>query len=246
MDPARSLADAEPAPYWLDDPGRPGAEPALAGEEHCDLLVVGGGYSGLWTALLAKERDPGLDVVLVEGDRIGWAASGRNGGFCAASLTHGAFNGLARWPGEFGTLQEMGERNLDAIEAAVAGHGLDCEFERTGEIDVATADHQWQELREAHETAARHGLDLELLDRDQVRAEVDSPTFLGGLYDKRAVALLHPAKLAWGLKRAAVRLGVRVYERTPATTLVRHRAALAVRTPYGRVLAHRIALGTGV
>jgi glycine/D-amino acid oxidase-like deaminating enzyme len=246
MDPARSLAAAEPAPYWLDDPGRPEAGPALTGEEHTDLLVVGGGYSGLWTALLAKERDPGRDVVLIEADRIGWAASGRNGGFCDASLTHGPFNGLARWPGEFDVLQELGARNLDAIEEAVARHGLDCDFERTGEIDVATADHQWQELRDAHETAVRHGLDLELLDRDQVRAEVDSPTFLGGLYNRRGVALVHPARLAWGLARAAARLGVRVYERTPATALVRHGAASAVRTPYGRVLARQVALGTGV
>ncbi|SEG92779.1 Glycine/D-amino acid oxidase [Actinacidiphila yanglinensis] len=246
MDPARSLAAARPVPYWLDDPARPDAEPALAGAEHCDLLVVGGGYSGLWTALLAKERDPDRDVVLVEGGRIGAAASGRNGGFCAASLTHGTANGLARWPGEFATLQRLGERNLDAIEAAVDHYGLDCEFERTGEIDVATAEHQVGELREAHEAAVRHGLDLELLDRDQVRAEVDSPTFLAGLYDRRGVALVHPAKLAWGLKRAAVRSGVRIYEHTPATSLTRHGAALAARTPYGRVLAHHVALGTGV
>ncbi|MEW1864151.1 FAD-binding oxidoreductase [Streptomyces sp. NBC_00669] len=246
MDPARALAAARPLPYWLDDPARPDAEPALAGAEHCDLLVIGGGYSGLWTALLAKERDPDRDVVLVEGGRIGAAASGRNGGFCAASLTHGTANGLARWPEEFATLQALGERNLDAIEAAVARYGLDCEFERTGEIDVATADHQVEELREAHATAVRHGLDLELLDRDQVRAEVDSPTFRAGLYDRSGVALVHPAKLAWGLKRAATRAGVRIHEHTPATALVRHGAALAVRTPYGRVLAHHVALGTGV
>lgn len=246
MDPARSLADTEPAPYWLDDPGRPAARPALTGTAECDLLVIGGGYSGLWTALLAKERDPDRDVMLIEADRIGWAASGRNGGFCAASLTHGVFNGLARWPGEFDLLQELGDRNLDAIEAAVERHGLDCDFERTGEIDVATADHQWQELREAHRTATRHGLDLKLLDRDQVRAEVDSPTFRGGLLDERGVALVHPAKLAWGLARAAARLGVRVHERTPATALARHGAALAVRTPYGGIRARRVALGTGV
>src|SRR5881392_2586577 len=118
-----SLSDAQPVPYWLEDPGKPHPEPALTGAETCDLLVVGGGYSGLWTALIAKERDPQRDVVLIEGREVGWAASGRNGGFCAASLTHGLRNGLARWPGELATLEKLGARNLDAIEDAVTRHG---------------------------------------------------------------------------------------------------------------------------
>ncbi|MEU4655601.1 FAD-dependent oxidoreductase [Streptomyces sp. NPDC023723] len=243
-----SLADAQPVPYWLDDPGRPRPEPALTGAETCDLLVVGGGYSGLWTALLAKERDPGRDVVLVEGREAGWAASGRNGGFCAASLTHGLANGLARWPGEIHRLAELGARNLDAIETAVARHHLDCDFERTGEIDLATAPHQVQELTDWHTESRRHGLaeGVEYLDADAVRAEVDSPTFLGGLYDRRGVAVLNPAKLVWGLKRACRRLGVRVYEHTPALTLKPYGAGMAVRTPYGTVRARTVALGTNV
>ncbi|MFE2432787.1 NAD(P)/FAD-dependent oxidoreductase [Streptomyces sp. NPDC059373] len=246
MDPARSLAEAQPTPFWLEDPGRPQSNPALVGDEHCDLLVVGGGYSGLWTALIAKERDPSRDVVLIEGKEIGWAASGRNGGFCAASLTHGLANGLARWPGEFAKLEELGNRNLDEIEAAVARYSLDCDFERTGEIDVATEPYQVDELRAAADEAGRHGVDLEFLDRDQMRAEVDSPTFAGGLYDRTGVAMIHPAKLAWGLKRAAADLGVRIHEHTPATALSGNGGGMAVRTPYGRVFARRVALGTNV
>ncbi|MET9878391.1 FAD-dependent oxidoreductase [Actinacidiphila glaucinigra] len=246
MDPARSLADAQPTPFWLEDPGRPRAGSALVGDEHCDLLVVGGGYTGLWTALLAKERDPRRDVVLIEGREVGWAASGRNGGFCAASLTHGLANGLARWPEEFGRLEELGNRNLDGIEETVARHSIDCDFERSGEIDVATEPYQLDDLRASAEEAARHGVELELLDRDQVRAEVDSPTFVGGLWDRRGVAMLHPAKLAWGLRRACEELGVRVYEHTRATRLARNGSGMAVRTPYGRVFARHVALGTNV
>ncbi|WP_329270275.1 NAD(P)/FAD-dependent oxidoreductase [Streptomyces sp. NBC_01451] len=244
----KSLSDAQPVAYWLDDPGRPHPEPALTGGESCDLLVVGGGYSGLWTALIAKERDPQRDVVLVEGREVGWAASGRNGGFCAASLTHGLANGLARWPDEIHRLQELGARNLDEIEKSVARHSLDCDFERTGEIDVATEPHQAAELRAWYEELDRKGLatGTEFLDTEAVREQVASPTFLAGLHDRTGVAMLNPAKLAWGLKRACLRLGVRVYEHTPALTLRPYGAGMAVRTPYGSIRARRIALGTNI
>ncbi|WP_369207910.1 NAD(P)/FAD-dependent oxidoreductase [Streptomyces sp. PU-14G] len=243
----RSLADAQPAPFWLDDPAhRPTARPALVGDEHCDLLVVGGGYSGLWTALLAKERDPHRDVVLIESEEVGWAASGRNGGFCAASLTHGFGNGLTRWPGEIARLERLGQRNLDAIEEAVARYDIDCDFERTGEISVATEPYQVAELEEwAHEARERGvGEGLTFLDEHAVRAEVDSPTFLAGLWDRTGVAMLNPARMAWGLKRACERAGVRIHEHTPATRLDARGAQVAVGTPYGRVRARHVALGT--
>ncbi|MFD7518291.1 NAD(P)/FAD-dependent oxidoreductase [Streptomyces niveus] len=244
---AASLTDAQPVAYWLDDPGRPGAVPALAGDERCDLLVVGGGYSGLWTALLAKERDPHRDVVLIEGREVGWAASGRNGGFCSASLTHGLANGLSRWPGELRTLEDLGGSNLDGIESAVGRYGIDCDFERTGDISVATQPHQLDDLRQLHAEATEAGFaGLDLLDGEEVRAEVDSPTFLGGLWDRRGVAMLNPARLAWGLKRACLDLGVRIYENTPGLELARSGPGMAVRTPYGRALARHVALGTNV
>jgi len=105
----RSLVAAAPVPYWLDSPERPTPRPALKTAVSCDLAVVGGGFSGLWTALLAKETDPDREVVLVEGGRLGWAASGRNGGFCEASLTHGEANGRAHFPDEYETLERLGK-----------------------------------------------------------------------------------------------------------------------------------------
>ncbi|MFE6846026.1 NAD(P)/FAD-dependent oxidoreductase [Streptomyces sp. NPDC057686] len=245
---AQSLSEALPVSYWLDDPGKPAAQPALTSDEACDLLVIGGGYSGLWTALIAKERDPARDVVLIESKEAGWAASGRNGGFCAASLTHGLANGMARWPGELAKLEELGARNLDEIEAAIARYGIDCDFERTGEIDVATEPHQVEELRELHEEAQKLGLagGSRWLDREELRAEVDSPTFLAGLWDTDGVAMLNPAKLAWGLKEACLSLGVRIYENTRGLSLASSGAGMAVRTPYGRVYARRVALGTNI
>jgi hypothetical protein len=138
MAPADALRDTRPACYWLDRPDAPEPAPALHQATTADLAVVGGGFTGLWTALLAKERDPGRDVVLLEGRTAGWAASGRNGGFCSASLTHGLANGLARFGPEMPVLLRMGRQNLDEIADAVARYGIDCDFERTGELTVAT------------------------------------------------------------------------------------------------------------
>ncbi|NES26804.1 FAD-dependent oxidoreductase [Micromonospora terminaliae] len=229
----RALADAAPVPYWLDRPERPDPLPPLAGRHDADLLVVGGGYSGLWTALLAKEADPGRDVLLVDAGTCGWAASGRNGGFCAASLTHGLANGAERWPGEIAELERLGRENLDAIAATVAKHGIDCDFERTGELAVAVEPYQLAGLAEDADLARRYGHDVRLLDRDEVRAEVASPTYLGGMWDRGRVALLDPAKLAWGLRRAALDLGVRIHEHTRVTGLARDGGALCAATAGG-------------
>jgi len=246
MEPRKALADAERRPYWLDSPDAPEPTPHLLGHTEADLAVIGGGYTGLWTALLAKERDPALDVVLLEGRRVGWAASGRNGGFCSASLTHGIVNGVDRWPEEMPVLERLGRQNLDEIAATIDRYRIDCSFERTGELQVAVEPWQLRQLTR-HATAARElGADVEILDRDQVRAEVDSPTYLGGVWNRSGCALVDPARLAWGLRAACLSLGVRVYEHTPVRRLRDTGPALELDTPAGRVRARRVALGTGV
>ena len=233
------LADASPTPYWLDTHDRPGALEALAGRTSADLVVVGGGYSGLWTALLAKERDPGRDVVLLEANRIGWAASGRNGGFCSSSLTHGHDNGESRWPGEMDTLERLGHENLDEIEATLKRYGIDCDFRRSGELAVATAEWQAEELASADTSE-----DVVFLDREAVRAQVASPTYHAGLWDKSGCAMVDPARLAFGLRDACLQLGVRIYEKSPVSVLERDDLMMRVATPRGEVLAPKVALAT--
>ena len=242
-----ALRGASPLPAWLEDPGRPAPLPPLRGAARTDLAVVGGGYAGLWTALLAKERDPGRDVLLLEGATTGWAASGRNGGFVSASLTHGTANGRLHVPGELERLERLGLDNLDAIEAAVARYGMDCDFERTGSLDVAVEPHHVAQLRAAADDPVS-GDGLELLDADEVRAEVRSPTYLAGLLDRRGTALVHPAKLVWELRRVCLELGVRIAERSPVRRLSSDRGGvhLHVEGPAasGRVSAGRVALAT--
>ncbi len=232
----RLVMAAKPAPFWLDRPDAPPVREPLRGEAGCDLAVVGGGFGGLWAALLAKEANPGRSVVLIEGNRIGWAASGRNGGFCDASLTHGTANGLERFPAEFDTLQRLGAENLDAIEAATRRYGIDCEFERTGTLAVATEDYQVDELRAAE--------GAKFLDAAAVRAEVNSPTYLAGSWDATGTAMIHPARLAWGLAAACEQIGVRIAERTPATALASDADGVALRTRHGVLRARRAVLAT--
>lgn len=239
------LKDAIAEPYWLTQPGAPAPADPLDGVTTADLAVVGAGYSGLWTALIAKERDPALDVVVLEAGTAGWAASGRNGGFCAASLTHGFDNGVSRFPDEMPQLLRLGRENLDEIASAVERYGIDCGFERTGELNVATEDWQWRDLVAGHAAEAARGLDVELLDRDAVRAEVDSPTYLGAVWDRTGCAMVDPARLAWGLRAACLSLGVRIHENTKVERISSAGGALDLRTFRGRVRARRVVLATG-
>jgi glycine/D-amino acid oxidase-like deaminating enzyme len=178
-------------------------------------------------------------VVLIEGNRIGWAASGRNGGFCDASLTHGTAHGRERFSAEFAALQRLGAENLDAIEAAVGRYHIDCEFERTGSIAVATEEYQVAGLREH---AAADGVTF--LDAEAVRAEVNSPTYLAAIWDAKGTAMIQPARLAWGLAAACERIGVRIAERTPATGLASDLDGVTVRTRHGALRARRVVLAT--
>ena len=241
--PRRALEDLSPTPFWLDSPLAPAAEPPLTGSVSCDLAIVGGGYTGLWTALLAKERDPALEVVVVEAGRVGGQASGRNGGFCMATLTHGLSNALTHWPNDLERLTQAGIQNLAEMKADVVRHGIECDWQDSGEISVAVEPWQVEGLREGHELAVRAGADCTYLDRDAVRAEVDSPLFLAGLWEHDG-AMVDPARLAWGLARVCREMGVRIFEGTPATALRRAGAGVVLDTAAGAVRARQAMLAT--
>ncbi len=235
----RSLAGTELGSLWLDR-ARPEHPPATR-PLSCDLLVIGGGYTGLWSALHAARRYPDRRVVLIEADRIGWAASGRNGGFVEASLTHGHENGKARWPAELDVLTAMGMQNLDGMQLEIAELGLDVDWQRTGMLTVATEPHQVDWLEEA--AGEGHG---QLLDQYQVRNEVDSPTYLAGLFSPDTCAIVDPAKLALELARACIQAGVEVHEHTTARRIVSGGAALRVHTDGQAITCRQVVLATNV
>jgi glycine/D-amino acid oxidase-like deaminating enzyme len=233
--PEGSFDDSALMPLWLDNPDRPAPRESLAGTADVDLLVVGAGFTGLWAALRAVERNPSTRVLVIDADRIAEHATGRNGGFCEASLTHGEANGLARWPEEYAELHDLGLRNLDDIEATIERYGIDCGFVRGGVLVVATRVHEVAEL------------EPELpgfLEATAVRRMVRSPTYLAGRHLPDECALLDPARLAWGLADAGESLGVRIAEHTRLESMRATRDHIEAVTSGGVVRATNVIMAT--
>ncbi|MDL9978544.1 NAD(P)/FAD-dependent oxidoreductase [Microbacterium sp. ASV49] len=242
---ANSLESTAHSVFWRDDlpaslmPDRP----ALVGAHKADLVIVGAGYTGLWTALLEKKRRPDARIVVLEGQRVGWAASGRNGGFCEASLTHGHENGMARWPKEMPLLDRLGMENLDAIEASEAEYGMDFQFQRTGQLAPAVEPHQVEWLRDW----AAEDEHVVFLDEAEVQTSIKSPTYLAAVWEKDSCAIVHPARLAAELARVAEDLGVEIFERSAVTGIeTPDKTGVSVTTVAGRVDAARAVLATNV
>ncbi len=239
-----ALADAAPRPYWTDRPGAPEPCPPLAGGASCDLLVIGGGLTGLWAAIEARLADPSRDVMLVDSHHIAFGASGRNGGFLSESLTHGLAHGLQLWPDELPELVRLGRENVREIADFLAQEQIDAGLRLCGKTAVATRPHQLAALESAAVLSARYGEDVTLLDRDEVQADVHSPTYLGGLRHRSGGGLLDPAALCWGLARSARERGVRIHESTPVRSLRRRGNAIEVAAGAGHVRARQVVLAT--
>jgi glycine/D-amino acid oxidase-like deaminating enzyme len=234
---------AKPAPFWRDTVTDPVTTTPLDGDIACDLAIVGGGFSGLWSALKACERMPELRIVVLEGGQMGNAASGRNGGFCAPSISHGVSNAVARWPGEAGALVRLGRENLDGLEADLDTYAIDAEFEREGKLNVAATPWQADGLRDMHATYARFGIETQLLEGAALDARFDTPRYHAGLFEPN-YALVNPAKLVDGLAKACVARGVQIFEDTKVTGLKSAENGVRVTTATGTITAKQAIIAT--
>lgn len=244
MDIEALVHDAKPAVYWSDRSFAPDVGESLSGTHTADLVIVGGGFTGLWAALQAIEEQPRREIHVVEAERIGHGASSRNGGFCEASLTHGLLNGLSHWPNEISALERMGAANLGELLDDIARHGIDAAVEVTGTMNVATAPWQLEDIAEYADTLREHGEEAELLDAAATRAEVNSPTYLGGVVEPHGTAIIDPAKLVWGLRATVEKLGVTVHENSRVTSIDARESSLTVRTSSGVITAQRVLIAT--
>ncbi len=239
--PSRAI---EEACFWLARHPVP-AGPALAGEQSADLVVVGAGLTGLWTAIHLRQLDPGLDVAIVEAGRVASGASGRNAGILSDTIDHS--HGLAI--DHFGRdeaqrLAALGRANLAELTGFLSAHGIECDLEPTGILTTALTPRHMRQLEDSLAAARSLGVhDWQILSADEMRAEIHSERYEGALLNP-AGAILDPVRLTTGLARYARSMGIRILENSPVETLEPERDGVRITTGAGRLRARRCVLAT--
>ncbi len=239
-----ALKEAVMAPFWLDDPGRPEPLPCLCEKTTADLLIVGGGFTGLWAAVQAKEQTPSRDVVMIEANTVASGASGRPGAIVSTSVMHGLSNAKRIFPDDLQVLEQLGQENMRGFRAALERYEIDAHDEWNGELMAAISKADLPLLDAEFKLCREYGHDTSYLDGEQTRAEIASPCFQGAVWNRSLSGTLHPARLAWGLEKAALQLGVRIFENTPLKRIDHDSSGIRAVTPAGGIKAGKALLAT--
>lgn len=239
--------------WWLREAlgaeDNPAATPPLAGTVEADVAIVGGGYTGMWSAWFLSEWAPGLRIVLLEQDICGGGPSGRNGGFAL-----GAWDDLPTLAGLYGldggvaVARAFGDA-VDAIGAWCAANGVVADYRKSGYLQVSTMPGHDRAWDAALELCSRIGAASELIAQsaDEIHARCDSPRFRGGVL-MPAGATVQPALLARGLRRILLERGVTIHEGTPVSSVdarsprAASPARVSLRTPGGEVRTEQVIL----
>lgn len=230
--------------YWLSSRFYQ-PNPCLSGDVKVDVAIVGGGFTGLSTALHLKKAAPSLNVAILESQVVGFGASGRNGGFNMTLFGVTMGKTVLRF-GRAKTREghHYMERAVDLLKDMVEEYAIDCDYEHPGFLRVATS--EAYKKRIMHEVELAHSLGLtgiEWIDKDAVREQVNSPSYLGAWSEPRC-GIVNPAKLAWGEKDVVENLGVKVYENSPVNHIERRGSQVLLKTEGGRMLADKVVLAT--
>lgn len=225
---------------WADQAGPSAPRPALDGSRTADVVIVGAGFTGLWTAYYLTERDPSLDVVVLDAAHVGFGASGRNGGWCSALFPasagavaerHGAPAALAMRAAMRATVDEVGR--------VCAAEGIEAGFVRGGTLALARTPVQLRRAQAEATEAWRWGDEVEVLDAAAARGRLSASQVVGATWTPEC-ARVQPLRLVRGLAAAVEGRGVRIAERTTARVLEPGR----VRTDRGTVRARHVLRAT--
>ena len=231
--------------HWLSSRVERPPAPPLEGDLTVDIAVIGGGYTGLSTAYHLKTADPGLDVAILEAETAGFGASGRNAGFVMTLF--GSSVGLMKLFHGNKRIREAHDFMVAAIgslEATIAEHGIDCDYERNGFLRVATT--------RAYEERIRHELDFfqslgiegfQWLDHAALSSRVRSPGFLSACWEP-GCGSINPMKWLDALRALASGRGAKLYEQTRVTGVRRQAGRYILTTPDGTVSASKIVYAT--
>lgn len=238
------MGDWKTRSFWLEHRDYSPGE-RLDGDQTADVVIVGGGFTGLWSAICLKDADPSIDVTVLEQKVIGFGASGRNGGF-AMTMVGRNIHQLTKMVGAqqaAATYHAMHDA-IDEIEQFAEAENIDADIWRSGNLTVSNGPEQDIRIRQDVIAAERLGLPFEFLEAEQVRSYARSDTFRIGHFEEQAL-ILDPAALVRGLADAARRRGVKIYEFTPVDS-VEQIGGLRVeaRTPFGTVHADRAVIAT--
>jgi len=237
--PARNQAQEHCASYYAATANEQTDYPVLRGSETSDICVVGGGFTGIATALTLAEK--GYSVALVEANRVGWGASGRNGGQIIGGIS-GESKLLRRYgDGIADMLWDMHWRGNDIIHERVQKYGIACDL-KDGYIEVAIKRRHLDDLQEQYEEYQAHDFPYEyrILGREETQEVVGTDAYIGSMLDRRN-GHLHPLNLCIGEARAAAGLGVKIFEQSPVID-IQHGKKPRVLTASGQVEANTVVL----
>ena len=230
--------------YWLDT--APGGLLASEGpvEGRVDVAVVGGGFTGLSAALAFGRR--GASVAVLDAGRMGGGASGRNGGQCNT----GVAQDYAALRAQLGVERAQGcyrayAAAVDTVERLIREEGIDCDYLASGKLKLASKPHHLEHLERTAELIRREcDPDVEIIGREQIRREVESDSFYGGLLQKHG-GQMHMGRFAVGLANAAVRRGARLYEHAAVTSIAKEGGVYRVESSRGTLRAQQVLIATG-
>lgn len=241
-----SSSQYEETSFWAHSYGEYRPSPPLVGEVRADVAVIGGGFTGLSTAIEFKRDNPGATVAVLEGAVVGYGASGRNGGFNMTLFGLEPEVTKLRW-GRQRTIDahRYAQRAVAWVKRLIEENGLSSDYRHTGMFRVSYSQSQLERLRRTHHLMQELGIDDDVAfwSRDQLLAEFRTDRYAGAIYE-RETGILNPCKHVRELKRLAEATGVVVYEQTPVTLISRAGDRIDLRTPKGRVAARKLVVAT--